>query len=202
MKPALIVYATREGHTQRLAGHMSESLLRRGVFVEIGDAARLSDEFHLGGSYGSVILVASVHGGRHEREMVRFVKRHRAVLELLPTAFLSVSLSQAAAELAENTPAKRERAALKVEAALDQFREDTVWTPTWTLAVAGALPYRRFKRPPQWVMRSIARSHGLPDDASRDYTWTDWAALDQFIDTFAARLRTSKAQSLDTSAHV
>jgi Ca2+-transporting ATPase len=46
----------------------------------------------------AVVLAASVHAGEHESEMVRFVKKHVVQLDHLPTAFLSVTLSEAGAE--------------------------------------------------------------------------------------------------------
>jgi menaquinone-dependent protoporphyrinogen IX oxidase len=38
------------------------------------------------------------HGGRHEAEISSFVKKRRSKLEHMPTAFLSVSRSDADAE--------------------------------------------------------------------------------------------------------
>ncbi len=199
MKPTLIVYATRAGHTRWIAEHMAESLLRRGVFVEVGNAAHLAGDLDLARCYEAVILAASVHRGRHEHELVRFVKRHRDALERMPTAFLSVSLSQAAAELAGSSPVKKERAARDVEAALERFREDTGWTSPRTLAVAGALPYRRFRQPLRWVMRAMARAKGLPDDAYRDYAWTNWGELDRLADALADELSQIAARASSTA---
>jgi len=201
MKPTLIVYATRAGHPEWVAEHISESLLRHGVFVELGDAAQLTD-FDLGGCYGSVIVVASVHRGQHEPDMLRFVKHHRRVLERLPTAFLSVSLALAAAEMAATSPETRRRAAAQLRAAISKLCEDTGWTPSWTLAVAGALPYRRFKRPLQWVMRTLARAHELPDNAtSRDDGGTDWTGIENFARAFVDEHRHSSLEPLPLAAH-
>lgn len=43
--------------------------------------------------------------------------------------------------------------------------------------------YDFFKR---WIMRRIAREKGTPSDTSQDYEFTDWLALDGFVDDFLA----------------
>ena len=40
--------------------------------------------------YDGVIVGASVHGGRHQREIVDWVKRHAITLSAMPSAFFSV----------------------------------------------------------------------------------------------------------------
>jgi menaquinone-dependent protoporphyrinogen oxidase len=57
--------------------------------------------------YAAVILAASVHVGKHEPEIVRFVKDHLHELQGMPAAFLSVSLSQAGLELPGATDEQR-----------------------------------------------------------------------------------------------
>ena len=47
--------------------------------------------------YETACIAASVHLGRHEREMADFVWRHRDAFEGLSAAFLSVTLSEAGA---------------------------------------------------------------------------------------------------------
>src|SRR3954447_5170278 len=97
MKPLLVLYASREGHTQKIAEHVANTLRSRGISPDLVDAARLPTNLSLG-SYCGAVLAASVHLQKHEPEMTRFVKRHVGDLARFPAAFLSVSLSQAGAE--------------------------------------------------------------------------------------------------------
>ena len=97
MKPFLVLYATREGHTHQIAEHVAETLRARGLAADVFDAARLQADLPLG-NYCGAVLAASVHSQKHEPEMTRFVKRQVRDLERIPTAFLSVSLSEAGAE--------------------------------------------------------------------------------------------------------
>ena len=57
MKPALILYATREGHTRRMADRLARGLLERGWTAGL-----------LLKNYSAAIVAASVHTGKHERE--------------------------------------------------------------------------------------------------------------------------------------
>jgi menaquinone-dependent protoporphyrinogen IX oxidase len=57
--------------------------------------------------YAAALLVAPVHTGMHEREMVEFVKPHRPELEAMRSIFISVSLSEAGAEDFARSPEAR-----------------------------------------------------------------------------------------------
>src|SRR5262245_29583202 len=101
MKPIGVLYATREGQTGRIAGYLGKGFHKRGLVVDVANVAErpgicLSD-------YSAVILAASVHAGRHEKEMLRFVKNHRAALDARPNAFVSVTLSQAGVQRSNAT---------------------------------------------------------------------------------------------------
>lgn len=187
VKPVAVLYATREGHTRRIADRVAGDLRARGFDVEIknlrNDAAtvRLSD-------YAAVVLAASVHIGRHEREMVKFVKKHRTELQQLPAAFLSVTLSEAGAEMSGKTSEERARFSADVRNVIEKFFEDTEWRPDRVKPVAGALPYTKYNPLVKFVMRWIAKQLGAAVDTSRDYEYTDWIGLDRFAAELADEL--------------
>ena len=186
MKSIVILYATREGQTRRIAEHVAATLRTRGFIVDVLDVGRdVSSEFDPS-RYAAAVVAASVHIGKHEREMVEFVKAHRAALERVPTSFLSVSLSEAGAEDASATVERRERAAANVKTMVEGFLRKTGWSPTRVHPVAGALLYRQYGTIVRLVMRFIASWAGATTDTSRDHEYTDWEALDRFADELAA----------------
>jgi menaquinone-dependent protoporphyrinogen oxidase len=198
MKKLAVLYATREGQTRRIAEHAASIARARGWFTDVFDVAELDDGWKLDG-YASVLLAASIHAGKHEREMLQFVKRHRTELEGMPSALLSVSLTQANAEDPARAASVRLEAQKDVQRMLDDFYTSTGFRPTRVSAVAGALLYSRYNLLIRYVMKRIAKSAGGPTDTSRDYELTDWAALDRFIADFvgAASARSAEtAQSL------
>jgi menaquinone-dependent protoporphyrinogen oxidase len=182
-----VFFATREGHTKRIAEQVAADLRKLGFNVDLHDV-RQPIRFS-SGNYCAAVLAASVHGGIHETEMVRFVKQHRSELERVPTAFLSVSLSEAGAERRATTPVEHTRFATDVNQMLCKFINETKWAPTHVMPVAGALLYTHYNFLLRLIMRSIAKRAGASTDASQDYVYTDWAELDKLVNDFAADIR-------------
>lgn len=185
MRPILIVYATREGHTRTIADHIAESLRKAGGNGHVIDAAHAPEDLELT-NYEAVILAASIHGGKHEREMVRFVRNHREALERLPTVFLSSSLTEAGAEDQQQSPEHRAEARATVARLIDEFFEQTGWRATVARPIAGALLYTQYGWFMRFVMKQIVKSQRGSTDTSRDHDYTDWVALDRFVDDLLA----------------
>jgi menaquinone-dependent protoporphyrinogen oxidase len=181
---AAVIYATRQGHTRRVALRITCDLRAHGVDVDVfdaGDGALLDWT-----KYAAVCLAASVHVGRYEREMVAFVKAHRGELERLSAAFIPVTLTEAAAEDASRPEAERLKASAQVQETVDVFESETGWRPAHVFPVAGALCYSKYNIFVRLIMKQIARKNGAPTDTSRDYEFTDWPALDRFVAGFIA----------------
>jgi len=194
MKPIGVFYATREGHTHKIAERVAEDLRKRGFEAEVKD---LRGEAAIDlKNFSSAILAASVHIGRHEPEMLEFVKQYRAELEAMPAAFLSVTLSEAGAERANATPEEHARFVADVQGMLDRFFKDTGWHPQRVKPVAGALLYTKYNFLIRFVMRRIARKAGAATDTSRDYEYTDWVALDHFVEELVEGLSPPNAPIL------
>lgn len=113
--------------------------------------------------------------------MVRFVKEHRAEIESVPNAFISVTLSEAGAERSDATPAEHAKFVSGVQEVINRFLDETGWRPKHVKPVAGALLYTRYNFLIRFVMKRIARAEGGSTDTSRDHEYTDWAALDRFV---------------------
>ena len=191
MKPIAVLYATREGHTRHVAERIAEDLRARGFDVEFKNLQDyVAGAIHLSG-FSAVVLAASVHAGKHEREMVKFVKKHRTDLEQLPSAFLSVTLSEAGAEMSGMTQEQRARFSADVQKVNNKFFEDTAWRPERVKPVAGALLYSKYNPLVRFVMKRIANEAGVATDTSRDYEYTDWVGLDRFADELADELSSS-----------
>jgi menaquinone-dependent protoporphyrinogen oxidase len=182
-----VLFATREGHAKRIAERIMFDLLSLGF-----DSDLLAVKRHLPfdlSYYSAALLIASVHTGHHEKEMVRFVRDHKQELETIPTAFVSVTLSEAGAEMPDKSPAERAKFVRDVDLMIGRFFYETQWRPSVAKPVAGALLYTHYNFLVRMVMKNIARKAGASTDTSRNYDYTNWPDLDKFVEDFTARLR-------------
>jgi len=183
MTHILIVYGTTDGHTAKVTQVLAEDLRALRCSVDIVDAAgmihRLSPE-----GYDGVIVAASVHIGDYQRAVARWVRTHAAMLNDMPTAFLSVCL----AVLEQNAKTRREVANI-----LERFFARTGWRPPIAKPIAGAVRYTRYGWLKRLMMKRIVGKAGGGTDTTRDYEYTDWNDLRAFAGEFARQVTTTEA---------
>lgn len=180
---AAVFFATREGHTRRIAECIAADLRAGGAQADVFDVRTIGPIDW--SAYSTACVAASVHVGHHEREMIEFATRYRAELERLSAAFISVTLSEAGAEDPTRSEAERQQASADVQRMIDVFVKETGWRPDRALPVAGALAYSRYNVFVRFIMKRIARKAGVPTDTARDYEFTNWPALDRFVEELA-----------------
>jgi menaquinone-dependent protoporphyrinogen oxidase len=174
----LIAYASNHGQTAKIAGALARELRREGKEVEIFDLRESSPD---PGRYEAVIAGGSLHGGRHQGQLVTWVKANLDALSQIPTAFYSVSLTAS-----EDT----DQARAETQACIDRFTSDSGWTPTVTRALPGALLYSRYGLFMRLVMRMIVRRRGHSLDPSHDHELTDWDDVSRWGNELATLLDT------------
>jgi menaquinone-dependent protoporphyrinogen oxidase len=177
----LIAYDTTEGQTRKVALRIADALSGKGQNVEVIDIRRPPTGFSLGG-FDAIVIGASIHLGKHSRQLSKFVGRHLARLNAAPSGFFSVSLSAAGSE--------KERA--DASRFVEEFLSQSGWNPAIKTTIAGGLRYREYNFLKLWLMRKIARSGGKDTDTSRNHEYTDWNAVDQFVNEFLAHLEQQK----------
>jgi menaquinone-dependent protoporphyrinogen oxidase len=182
MKRIGVLYATREGQTRKVAEFLATELRQHELDVELHDVAEGGVTLD---GYDGVVLAASVHLGKHEKEMVKLVRAQRAVLERIPSAFVSVSMSERGAEDASKPAAERARFAHDVQTVIDAFVAETGWHPRQVKPVAGAVKYTRYNPLIRFVLKQISKKEGASTDTTRDHEYTDWAALGTYADELA-----------------
>jgi menaquinone-dependent protoporphyrinogen oxidase len=165
MARILLLYASVEGQTARVAGRIAEILREAGHAVEPREASHGAQSPRLG-DYDAVMVGASVHYGRHPAHLRRMLRRCRGALQNRRSAFFSVSLS-----------------------ASEQYGADFLrgvgWQPALVASFAGALRYSRYGWFKRHLVRAFARMGGHGTDASRDYEYTDWSSVAHFAEAFA-----------------
>jgi menaquinone-dependent protoporphyrinogen oxidase len=169
----LIAYGTTEGQTARIADQLAEVMRNRGVEADSLNL-KLSQGVAIGG-YDAVVVGSSIHMGKHQEDVVEFVRKNRADLDRLPSAFFSVSL-------AANGDLQN------AEAYVENFVQETGWRPSKVGLFSGALLYRQYGFLKRYMMKRIVRDKpGMSTDTSRDYIYTDWDQVKRFADDFVKR---------------
>lgn len=171
----LILYATTEGQTRKIARRAADHLTLSGrsvALLHVDDA----DGIDLA-AYDSAILAASVHGGSYQPQFTRFVARERGRLAGLKHVFISVSLSAASDEDEDREG---------IAAVVAHMTRDTGWAPQTVWHVAGAFRFTRYDFLKSWALRWIAARRDPRVDHRGDTEYTDWQRLYDDLDAWVA----------------
>ena len=182
MANILILFATVDGQTERIARQVGAVLNREGHHVtlkgehEPGITRALEEA-------DAVVVGAGIRVGHHSKHLVKLVHDYRGSIAARPNAFFSVCLSAGG-------PGAKPAAAIGY---IDEFVRATGWQPATVASFAGALRYTRYNPFIRFLMKLIMGATGGETDTSSDYEYTDWAAVDRFALEFAQRLETVAA---------
>lgn len=179
MARMLVIYGTTEGHTEMIATAIGNALTTRGFDVDIIQAGTIDPR---PADYDGVMVAASVHRGRYQAAVSKWLVEHVAELQSKPTAFVSASLG-----VLQQDPA----VTAELEAIVHRFIDPLGWQPTIVKPVAGALLYTKYNLLTRWIMKRIAAKAGGDTDTSRDYDYTDWDDLRAFAEAFGRRVADS-----------
>jgi menaquinone-dependent protoporphyrinogen oxidase len=174
-----VFYATTEGHTRRIAETIAATLREEGLESEALDLSSHvpSPEWT---RIASAVVGASIHIGRHQRAASAFVRQNAHHLKSRPAAFFSVSLSAGSHNPSEVDAAR---------GIATKFVQSVAWQPRRLACFAGKLAYPKYGFFTRWLMRRIAAREGAPTDTTRDYDFTDWAAVREFARAVAGDVR-------------
>lgn len=177
MPSVLVLYGTTDGHTGKVAAAIADAVRDSGCGADVVEAAspagRVGPE-----PYDAVVVAASVHGGKFQGPVRRWIQMHAASLNQIPTAFVAVCLT---------VLDKRAESQHAIATIMQRFFADTGWQPPVHTAIAGALLYTRYNWLKRWIMKRIVAKAGGDTDTGRDYEYTDWPALRVFTRQFVTR---------------
>ena len=169
----LIAYGTTEGHTRKIANHVKNflgSIGHTSVTFECGS----TEESPKVNSFDAIVVAGSVHQEAHQPYLIKFVEENIDALNSKPSAFVSVSLS---ASLKDGKEAARKY--------VDDFTNVTDWKPEHVHMAGGAirfLEYDFFKK--LTVQHIVLHGHPMPESTAGNPEYTDWEALDNFLEAF------------------
>ena len=160
----LIVYATREGQTRKIALRLAEHLREYGATIKTHDARESFSLDIL--TYDHLVFGASMHAGGLEQEIRAFIMNHEQAIMSRSRTFFLVLLSAATKDRTLRDEWLRDAEA--------KFKEQISVPFGQIEMVAGALRYSKYPLPLKWIMKRIAEKAGEVTDISKDYEYTDW----------------------------
>lgn len=178
MQQVAVAYASRHGQTEKIAKYLAEGLGRRGLSFRLIDASggpgRFDEEFD------AVICGSPVYRGKFPASVVNWAKTHKRHINKVPSAFFTVTLNAA-----DKRPQAREADRLLRE----RFGLETACRPILSASFAGALKYRSYWWPVKLLMKRISKKAGGDTDTSKDYEYTDWKQVNEFLENFLIQLK-------------
>ncbi|MGD8568500.1 MAG: menaquinone-dependent protoporphyrinogen IX dehydrogenase [Gammaproteobacteria bacterium] len=170
----LILYATQEGQTEKVANRMAENLRKQGhkVTTQSGEHLPATFNFEL---YDAAVIGGSIHMGHYPRYLKKYVTQHRDWLNNVPSAFFTVCMA-----VKSKLSASRQEAIAYGE----NFIKETGWRPALIATFAGAVKYTHYNLITRFIMKRIARGEGGSTDTSQDHEYTDWDAVQRFTEQF------------------
>ena len=176
----LLLYATRDGQSRRIAEHIAVRLAAFHITVQPQDLACAAPAPADLAAAGLVVVVAAVRYGRHLPQAEQFLSVLRAVPTRVQLILLSVNLTA-------RKPGKDAEAGNPyLRKAIAKYQLE----PVLAVAVAGRLDYKRYGWLDRQMIRLIMRMTGGPTDSQTCVEFTVWKQVDE-IACRIARLHTA-----------
>ncbi len=170
MASLLVLYASHEGQTRKILGHMvSQAAHWQVEWVELGDEpSRPLVE------YDKILIGASIRYGHFPKALDHLVKHRGAQLNQLDAAFIGICL----------TARKPEKSEPHTNLYMRKWLARSIWHPRQCAVFAGALRYSRYTWWQTRIIQLIMWMTGGSTDKSQDLEFTDWNRVDHFTTRF------------------
>ena len=164
----LILSSTRDGQTREIASYLASELKEQGIYADVVNLNRAEEIVWQ--DYDRVVIGASIRYGHFHPAVDRFVKKHAATLNAMPSAFYSVNLVARKAE--KRTP--------QTNSYTRKFLLSSPWQPKLCAVFAGALRYPRYRWLDRFMIRLIMKMTGGETDTTKEVVYTDWQQVASF----------------------
>lgn len=171
---ALLLYCSTDGQTKKIMIQIANELRQHGHECDVRDLTSVQQSLNLS-AYNKVLVGASIRYGYFNKALDKFITRHLAQLNSMPSAFFGVNLTARKAE--KNTP--------ETNAYMRKFLDKTPWKPTLTGVFAGALFYPRYKWIDRVMIQLIMKMTKGETDPTKEIEYTDWNKVSEFATHFA-----------------
>ena len=167
MFTSLIIFSTTDGHTKKICEKIvnflnNEKLVK---IASLDEATKLDlSEFQ------RIIIGASIRYGKHSRELYKFIKLNKRILDQKQSVFFSVNVVARKSE--KNTP--------ETNPYIKKFLKISKWQPNKLGVFAGKVDYPSYNIFDKYIIKLIMFITGGPTDTSQSYEFTDWSKVENF----------------------
>ncbi|MDS0284438.1 flavodoxin domain-containing protein [Haloarcula onubensis] len=188
MATILTVFGTGEGQTAEIADSITAEFSARGHTATTVNVVDIDSELDPD-EFDAVLVGASVHYGRQQTSVRRWVKTNRDVLVRKPNGFFQVSGASGA---------KNDEGLAEATGYLDKFIDDTDWRPDRIALFGGALRFSEYGFLKRALLKFIVRNQEFETDESGDAELTDWESVVSFADEFAVFVEERLGEAVET----
>ena len=179
----LVIYATDEGQTEKIAIRIAQRLAEKGLPTDRHNIAVDPEDPIALDAYDAVVVGSPVHYSHYDAQLAACIKQYREALIEIPSAFFSVSLGILSDEVSEKEEVVR---------IADAYLSETGWKPFLKVHFGGAVVYSKYSWLKRKLMQFVVRKGGGPSDTRYDYEFTDWKRVDEFVDGFVEFVESCK----------
>ena len=167
MTGSLIIYSSTDGHTkticQRIMSCITDGNSKN--ILSLKEAAKINLL-----EFDKIIIGASIRYGRHSRELYKFIKLNKSILDQRKSVFFSVNVVARKPE--KNTPSTNPY--------IKKFLKISKWRPNKIAVFAGRVDYPKYSFFDKYIIKFIMFLTNGPTDTSQSFEFTDWSKVEDF----------------------
>ena len=169
MSGSLILYSSTDGHTKTICERIKNFSKNKEMIKIIS----LQEEANLDlSTFDKIIIGASIRYGRHSKELYKFIRSNKEILNKKDNVFFSVNVVARKPE--KNKP--------DTNPYIKKFLKISKWEPKKIGVFAGKVDYPKYNFFDKYIIKFIMFITKGPTDTSRSYEFTDWAKVDDFAE--------------------
>ena len=167
MSKSLIIYSSTDGHTKTICERIINFSNDKDV-VKIVSLNEVS-KFEIS-EFDKIVIGASIRYGKHSKELYKFIKLNKNILDRKKNAFFSVNVVARKSE--KNSP--------ETNPYIKKFLKISNWSPKKIGVFAGKVDYPKYDFFDKYIIKLIMFITKGPTDISQSYEFTDWSKVDIF----------------------
>lgn len=168
-----IVFASKHGQTRNISEFIKRKLYEDSEnSVHFFDLLLRKEQAHLAQECDVIVIGTPIYVGRFQNSVIKWIKDNKNWLKKKKLAFFTVSL---------NAEDQHTEARLMDDQLLKDLIQQSGIAPNYVASFSGALNYRDYGFITRWILKRISGKAGGPTDTSRNYEFTHWDQVEEFV---------------------